>query len=401
MKVPKYQKHSSGQARVIINSKVFYLGRYNSRASKQRYDQIISEWLASGRSQLFGERVETLTMAQLMLGYINHSKKYYSESEQKWIKYALRHVSKLYSRSNVAEFGPDQYETVRETMVTSGLSRNGINSRMKRVTRMLKWGVPKNKFPLDNYQKIRLIPSLAKGRCDAPETDPVKPVAEDRVAKTILHCSEVIADMVRIQLLTSCRPGEVCMLTPGLIDRSESVWEATLEEHKTSYRGKVRTIYIGPEAQRILTPYLLRGDDDRLFQPSEALRKQRASRERKTPLNCGNRAGYSSRTREGKSAIRQPGSAYTSKSYAKAITRACEKAFPYPKECKSDEAKQAWRKSEWWAPNQLRHSAGTKIRKQFGLEVAAILLGHSKLETSQIYAEEDRAKAIEVAAKIG
>ena len=52
-------------------------------------------------------------------------------------------------------------------------------------------------------------------------------------------------------------------------------------------------------------------------------------------------------------------------------------------------------------PNQLRHSAATEIRKQFGLEAAQVTLGHSQADVTQIYAERDLTLAAEVMRKIG
>ena len=54
-----------------------------------------------------------------------------------------------------------------------------------------------------------------------------------------------------------------------------------------------------------------------------------------------------------------------------------------------------------WHPNQLRHSAATMIRKEFGLEAAQVILGHSRADVTQVYAERDNAKALEVIRKIG
>ena len=46
----------------------------------------------------------------------------------------------------------------------------------------------------------------------------------------------------------------------------------------------------------------------------------------------------------------------------------------------------AWRKAHRWHPNQLRHTFATRVRKQHGLEAAQVLLGHSKLDTTALYA---------------
>ena len=54
-----------------------------------------------------------------------------------------------------------------------------------------------------------------------------------------------------------------------------------------------------------------------------------------------------------------------------------------------------------WSPLQLRHTAATAIRARYGLEAAKAILGHSRVETSQIYAERDMGRAEEIMAEIG
>jgi hypothetical protein len=39
-----------------------------------------------------------------------------------------------------------------------------------------------------------------------------------------------------------------------------------------------------------------------------------------------------------------------------------------------------------WAPNQLRHMVGTKIRREIGLEASQVVLGHAHADVTQIYA---------------
>ena len=54
-----------------------------------------------------------------------------------------------------------------------------------------------------------------------------------------------------------------------------------------------------------------------------------------------------------------------------------------------------------WTPNQLRHTKATELRKQLGLDVAGAVLGHSKLETTQIYAERAQDLAVRAARETG
>ena len=145
MRVPKYRLHKpTGQAVVTINGKDHYLGRHASKPSKQLYDRLIAEWLAGGRSEVYGKTTPSITVAEIALAYIRHAKKYYGvEPSSEWhrIKPALRPLAKLYSRLPAADFGPKQFKATRENMILLDWSRNGINANMRRITRMFRWAV--------------------------------------------------------------------------------------------------------------------------------------------------------------------------------------------------------------------------------------------------------------------
>jgi hypothetical protein len=129
---------------------------------------------------------------------------------------------------------------------------------------------------------------------------------------------------------------------------------------------------------------------------------------------CGTKPGDRHKRRP----KRSPGDRYDVASYRRAIHRACDAAFPpdgdlakrpdqTAKEChrRLTESQRAelrnWQSAHRWSPNRLRHAAATEIRQQFGLEAAQIALGHSRADVTQVYAERDLAKGVEVARKIG
>jgi hypothetical protein len=66
------------------------------------------------------------------------------------------------------------------------------------------------KVPASVYETIRLVPGLKKGRCEAKESDPVLPVPREVVEATLKILPATVADMVKIQLITGCRPGGSC-----------------------------------------------------------------------------------------------------------------------------------------------------------------------------------------------
>lgn len=402
--VPKYRKHASGQARVTINGRDYYLGPWRSRVSINEYDRIIAEYLASGRSNCFGLSRNELSVAMLMVDYLKFAKQYYgtgAKSEWHRIKLALRPVKRLYANTSAGEFDPPCFKAIRQTMIDDGLSRPGINQRMKRITRMFKWSASEGQLSASVYETLRLIPSLKRGRTAAPETERIIPVGNEVVVETLKRLHPILADMVRVQLLTGCRPGEICMLTPAMINCDEDVWTAELSEHKTAHHGHTRTLYIGPEAQQILAGYLNRPDTDCLFRPIDVVEARRAERsaKRKTPPSCGNSPGKKNDRGglKGTRAKKQPGIEYTTESYRRAIHYACDKAFPAPDE----HSVKSWQSDHRWSPNQLRHARATEIRSQFGLEAAQVILGHSKADVTQVYAERDHHKAREVARQVG
>ena len=54
-----------------------------------------------------------------------------------------------------------------------------------------------------------------------------------------------------------------------------------------------------------------------------------------------------------------------------------------------------------WCPNQLRHNCATRVRRLYGLDAAAAVLGHRLGTVTEIYAEADLRKAIDIMREIG
>ena len=51
--------------------------------------------------------------------------------------------------------------------------------------------------------------------------------------------------------------------------------------------------------------------------------------------------------------------------------------------------------------HRFRVTAATRIRKEFGLEAARVVLGHQLMNSTEIYAEVDRTKAADIMTEIG
>jgi integrase len=217
--------------------------------------------------------------------------------------------------------------------------------------------------------------------------------------------------MIRLQLLTGARPGEVAQMRGRDLKMGGELWEYRPASHKGQHHGRERLIILGKEAQAIVREFLRTDTSEFLFRPEDARREfeEKRTASRKTPMTPNQKA----RQRKAKPK-RKPGKKYTTASYGQAIRKACEKAHDMPAELRNVSTKlppaereqlqaqaRAWREEHCWHPHQLRHTAATEIRRTFGLEAAQVTLGHAAADVTQIYAERDLELARKVAAKLG
>jgi len=404
-RIPAYRLHRpSGQAVVRIDGKDFYLGRYGTVESRAEYDRVIAEWLAAGR-MVPATRCD-LTIAELCLRYWRFAKSYYTVDGKPTgsldrVKVAIRTLKDTYAHTLAKDFGPLALQAIQQKLAASGRCRRYCNHIVDQIKRIFKWGVAQQLVPETVYRAIQTVPGLRKGRSPAPERPPVRPVPDEVIEATLPYLPPVVADMVRLHRLIGARPAEVCAMRPCDIDTSGPVWVYIPQHHKTEYRDHQRVIFIGPKAQEILRPYLLRPKDSFCFVPAESEKKRLIIRHRlrKTPLSCGNRPGSNRKRRPKK----KPGEAYTTHAYYYAIRRAVAKANRERLRqhvANGGDAKDA-PQIPYWTPNQLRHTAATEIRKLFGLEAVQAVLGHRNMLISEVYAEKNLSLAREVARQIG
>lgn len=406
---PKYCLHKpSGQARVIINGREFYLGKYGSPESREKYLRLIAEGPIREPPQTTagdGKQYPDLLVGEVIVAYMKFCRGYYVKDgeptkEVRSTAYAMRPLRALYASTKAHSFGPKALKAVQTYMIEKeDLSRGVINDRTGRIKRMFEWAVSEELLPASVSQALRTVKGLRRGRTHARETEPVKPVPDALLAATLPYLPPHVQAMVRVQRVTGMRPEDVVAMRPGDIDRAdEGAWVYTPKEHKNSWREHVRQIPLGPAAQTIIAPYLNRAAEDHLFSPAEAMQWRREDRrrrksERKTQVyRCEVRRlerERSARQRSRRSRQRMPKTYYTTGSYYRAVRYAIEKArgsgFLVP----------------FWYPNQIRHTRGTEVRHAFGLEAAQVILGNAQARVTEIYAERNIELARDVARRTG
>jgi integrase len=401
--VPTYRKHkSTGQAVVTLNGRDYYLGRYGSAASRAEYDRLIQEWLACGRQLV--NQASDLTIAELIARYWLHVETYYRHAdgtptgEVHAMKSSLRPLNYLHGATAACEFGPLAFKAVRELMVKGydhpkygpqqPLCRTLVNARAKRIRRCFKWAVENELIPPAIAHGLSTVQALKRGRTDARESDPVMPVARAVVDDTLPLLRPMQGDMVRLQLETGMRPGELVVMRACDLDTTEDVWLYRLPMHKTLHHGHERIVAIGPKGQAIIRRYLVADTQAYLFSPARNMEERaatlRANRKTKVQPSQVNRKKPKRK--------RKPGNIYTVTNYARGITEAIKR---------HNRGRPENEHIPHWHPHQLRHTRALELKRAAGLDVARAVLGHHSPAITEMYAGLDMAAAAEVMAKIG
>lgn len=117
---------------------------------------------------------------------------------------ATRPLRALYGHTLACDFGPKALKAVQHHMIhEERLCRNAINGRVNRMRRIFKWAVGEELAPPAVFEGLRAVSGLRYGRCGARETQPVGPVNDAWVDATIRFLAPRVADIVRLQRLTS------------------------------------------------------------------------------------------------------------------------------------------------------------------------------------------------------
>jgi integrase len=410
MRVPKYRPRKDRDSAYVEmrGRRISLPGRANSPESLDAYRRLLNEYLRD-KCQPRRSRPKPpgwdLTVADLVLAWLNHCRTYYAtantrSNEYHNCRFAVRPLIAIGGGQPVVDFGPEELKAVRDAMISGKWeasagrkpikpwSRSAANAAINRIKRMFRWGVEVGSVPPEVSAMIGAVAPLKKGRTFARETNGVRPVADETVDATLPHLPPVLRAMVVIQRATGMRSDNLCAMRPMDLDRSGDVWLYRPPDHKNAHRGQPLAVPLGPKCQDALGPFLNRPADLPCFSPREVVGRA-----------IGRRA---------------PKTRYTTGSYRRAIERACEVAFEMPaglrhppRKLSEEERRRLldlaalWRQQHCWNPHQLRHNAANAAKRARGLDGARAYLGHAILKTTEIYEERDLTLALEIAREIG
>ena len=263
---PTYTLHRpTGQARVRIGGRDFYLGPFGSIESRQRYGELIARSSAGlpldsncGNATTNGNDADSgLTVGELLLAFKRHAETYYTKNGKKTAEVdcfnsAMRAVRELYSLMPARAFGPLHLKACREKYVEGGWTRTFCNKSTNRVRHIWRWGVSNGMVPVDTLQALETVQPLKAGKCAAPDRAQREAVPADSLEAVRSQLVGMHRDFFDLLLATGARPSELLELSMENIDTSGEIWTVELRHHKTEAHGKKRKLFFGPRSQLIL-----------------------------------------------------------------------------------------------------------------------------------------------------
>jgi integrase len=355
-----------GGARVKINGKSHYLGKYGSPESYKEYERLRAEH-ALGFAMPSLPSSLGMTVDELIAGCLKADPRGLDHPQVQRVARACVPLSRLFGPTQAGEYRANRLRATRDAMIDQRWMtdeekekcgpwcRNTINKAVQRIIIVFSWGESTEILPMGIAEHLRTVKPLEINDpriFDHPDREPAD--WEAQVKPCLKFMAPVVRAMLTVQYHAGMRPDNVCRMRRCEIEQCEDgIWLYRPSKHKNKWRKKTLVIALGPIAQQTLAPWFMAAEPDGYIFP---------------PAKRRNGAQY-----------------YLENGYAQAIRRAIKAAKVKP-----------------WCLYQLRHSAGHRAEEVGGLPAAAAVLGHHSLETTKIYTDKQRLKlAIETAKKIG
>jgi integrase len=325
----EYSFHkATGQAFVRVNGRMLYLGKYGTRESRVRHQNIVAAAQAQREAT---DLLRPISVGELAERYLSAMRAEYGPKSWQAVegKRIALAVCERFAGLEAAAFGPKALQEVQRALLAHGrICRTGVNRMVRRTVAMFKWAVSEELLPPTVWQALQAVRPLRKGK--GREVAPRIAVAAEAVDAIVAHLEAngalSAARCIRFMRATGCRPSEAYSATPADFRLSEEPPVYVPQHHKCESRGMDRFIVMNAAAVNVV---------------QESLR------------GCAQTHGPLFRN--------SAGNAWEVTTMAHMIERACNALG-----------------IERWTPYQLRHLAATEAVNRTGSEAAAAaMLGHS------------------------
>ena len=383
IKIPKLCHHKGRNLGYTTNPRtkaVTYHGQWGLRETKSRYEIWLAEYLSNQNlpADSEPEHAEPI-LADLVTTFMAWADGYYRNpttklptSQHHVLKSAIREMKPwIESGKPIAEFTTKDLIAVRAAIVNRNimpqseftprkkLTISSVNILICKIRLMFKKGVEFGLVPVQVYQSLMCVQPLNwRTAPTLRNPEPIKAVEKVSIDKIQSFLKPVYQVMMKVHTTTGMRVKELVQMKWSEINpvkNDPTIYCYQPSQHKGSHRGQDRKIFIHEDHIALM----------------KSIRKPLWE---KDFVWCshgkGINAGYSGQM--------------TPAAYYLAIKSAIRRFNRVNKI-----------KLERFTPLQIRHLVGTEIRETDGIEAVAATLGHVRLNTSEIYAEQRFTKAKE------
>ena len=367
-RIPKMGRHKSGQARIRIDGRDIYLGRYGSPEAHRAYADHVARILGNTAEvpvEIASRGGRVILMAELVEAYINDMEGTLDgrtedavrtlRSDVKLAKEAILHDHAAFAAE---DFGPVALQKIRMRLIKdSRLSRKFINRRTNYIRRIVRWGVSQELVDVSILRALESVTELRAGHPGTREMPSPRAVDPDHfraVVEDLESRAEVqMACLLRFMALTGCRTAEARKARICDLDRVSRT--LTIDEHKTRRKsGEPLVFELSSQAIAVI---------DRAL------------------LASGARDGGEPVFRSKRGAMARP-------TVATAVAASC-KRLGIPR----------------WSPHAIRRRAAVDIYSTLGIDATRALGGWDDSEMARHYAKDStaslRREAVEALASKG
>jgi len=294
---PRIYRHSSGQARIYYRGKSYYLGRHSSPEADRAYAALLVR-LTADQEQPAAPSPTAPTapgaVAEVAAAFLEHAEREQSPLRVRLYRAALAPLVRLVGTLPAADFDDLQLERVRDAMLSGawmndrerrrrqkrkqpiGWCRVVTNRQVGRIKTVWRWAERRRLVPRGSWGALKSLASIHAGTPGVREHPHRQGSTREEVDRVLPFIQpgrrhRPCADMLLIQFLAGMRSCEVCLIRPCDIDRDSGptadgvkVW--LYRPHRSKTPGRV--VVLGPQAQQLLAPYLLKGaPQEYLFRP--------------------------------------------------------------------------------------------------------------------------------------
>jgi integrase len=206
----------------------------------------------------------TISLSELYETF-RKNKRINNKSDANNYKKAFDLIAECLPNQDTSTFSAASLITFQNYLVDKGYERKYCNKLVSFVRHVFKLGFLYGVVPHTLVGLLKLVPSIPIG--SARENKKRTNIQQEDFESALPFLPEIIADMLRLQLLTAMRPSEVCRMKSEDINTNYdgSNWLYIPQKHKTAWKGKTRVIILGSEEQEIIKKYLSEEPEKYIF----------------------------------------------------------------------------------------------------------------------------------------